>query len=235
MKAYVGRRLSRWLIVMTALALTAGLNTASAADEEAGPDDPRVQLLNAIYNDDVSSVHTLLDEGVDPNIREVKRGPALMLAVHEQSIRSVRELLASPKLKIDAVNARGETALMMAALIGQSESVGLLIEKGAQINREGWTPLHYAATNGHLTVIKQLIEAGADKNALSPNGTTPMMMAIRRGNLTAYQSLLVAGADPTVKNQRGLSAIDYLERSGESERAQLLREYAKSFTTKSTN
>lgn len=234
MKANIGRSLSRWLLVATVLASGASFNAVSAADEEPGNDDPRVQLLNAIFNDDVSSVQTLLGDGVDPNIREVKRGPALLLAVHEKSVRSVRELLASPKLKVNAVNARGETALMVAALIGQSESVGLLIEKGATINPEGWTPLHYAASSGHLKVIKQLIEAGANKNALSPNGTTPMMMAVRRRNLTAYQNLLMAGADPTVKNDRGLSAVDYLERNGETQRADLLRSYSKSFALKAS-
>jgi len=35
---------------------------------------------------------------------------------------------------------------MMAALRGSLEWTQRLIERGAAINRDGWTPLHYAAS-----------------------------------------------------------------------------------------
>lgn len=232
MKTITGRLFINALVALAMGAALLQINPVAAADEEPGKDDPRIRLLTAILTDDAPQVQMLLKEGVDPNIREVDRGPALVMAVQEESVKSVRELLASPKLEVDAVNKRGETALMMAALIGQTETVGMLIEKGATLDPDGWTPLHYAASSGKVGVIEKLIEAGADKNARSPNGTTPMMMAVRRGNLTAYQKLLIAGADPTIKNDRGLTTVDYLERQGETERAELLRTYVKQFAVK---
>lgn len=232
MKTITGRLFINALVALAVGVAGLQINPVAAADQEPGKDDPRIKLLSAILTDNAPQVQFLLKEGVDPNIREASRGPAIVMAVQEKSVKSVRELLASPKLDVDAVNKRGETALMMAALTGQSESVGLLIEKGATLDPEGWTPLHYAASSGKVEVIRQLIEAGADKNARSPNGTTPMMMAVRSGNLTAYQKLLIAGADPTLKNDSGLTTVDYLERRGETERARLLRAYAEQFTAK---
>ena len=203
--------------------------TEKSASKEVGPDDPRIQLLTAILKDDGPTVHELLEKGVDPNIREMDRGPAIVMAVREKSTQSLRELLASPKLKVDALNDRGETALMMASMIGNAETVSLLIEKGAEVDRDGWSPLHYAASNGRNDIVKVLIAAGADIDARSPNGSTPLMMAARRGNLTPYQTLLLAGADPRPANDSKLTAADYLERIGENRRAALLRSYSQNF------
>lgn len=191
--------------------------------------DPRLRLLEAVLYDDAVLVNKLVLEDVDPNVREVKRGPALVMAATENSFSALAALLEAPKLDLEATNANGETALMMAAFRGHNPSVRKLIEKGAALNRDGWTPLHYAAANGHVDTINILVEAGADLNAPSPNGTTAMMMAARMGYLSAYQELVLAGADPTRVNQSGLSAADYLERRGEADRAERLRRYAAAF------
>lgn len=60
------------------------------------------------------------------------------------------------------------TPLHYAAAYGPSESVALLIQKGA--NKEartdtGWSPLHSAAANSMTENIKVLLQAGADKNS----------------------------------------------------------------------
>jgi len=49
------------------------------------------------------------------------------------------------------------------------------IEKGANkdaVNEDGFTPLHYAAENGHLEIVKILVEKGAvDKNQFGSGET----------------------------------------------------------------
>ncbi|MDO5567232.1 MAG: ankyrin repeat domain-containing protein [Planctomycetia bacterium] len=42
---------------------------------------------------------------------------------------------------------------------------------------DGWTPLHWAAKNGHVDAIKTLTAAGADVNAKDNNGATPLSVA----------------------------------------------------------
>jgi len=202
------------------------------AKAEPGPDDPRIQLLAAILLDDERGVAKLLAEGVDPNIREQKRGPAIIMALQEKSFGAARKLLASDQLDVEAVNARGETALMMAALVGSASSVGMLLEKGASVDKQGWTALHYAASGGHNNVIEKLLAAGADIDAVSPNGTTALMLAARGGSMTSYETLLKAGADPRILNEANISAADYLEKNGETDRARLLRAYSAGFQPK---
>ncbi len=206
--------------------------TQAETKKAPGPDDPRVRMLAAILLDDERGVARLLAEGVDPNIREQKRGPALVMALQEKSFGAAQQLLASDEVDVDATNARGETALMMASLMGHGSTVDKLIAKGATVNKDGWTPLHYAASGGRNHIVSKLLAAGADIDARSPNGTTALMLTARRGSLTPYQTLLKAGADPRPVNEAKLSAADYLDKIGESDRARLLRAYSAGFQSK---
>ena len=47
-------------------------------------------------------------------------------------------------------------------------------------NESGNTPLHWASLNGHVGVVKHLLELGCDYNAENMFGLTPIDEAIRR-------------------------------------------------------
>jgi ankyrin repeat protein len=98
---------------------------------------------------------------------------------------------------------------MLAALKNQPALARTLIQRGADVNRPGWTPLHYAATSGSVDIIRLLLEHHAYIDAESPNGTTPLMMAAHYGTAQATKWLLEEGADPLMRNQQGLSALDF--------------------------
>jgi hypothetical protein len=82
-------------------------------------------------------------------------------------------------------------------------------DKGAQVNKNGWTALHYAAHTGDDKIVKLLLAHNAQVDALSPNGTTPLMMAARSDHESTVKLLLVAGANPEAKNQVGWDAADF--------------------------
>ena len=169
-------------------------------------------FFKALQFDDVKTVQALLQRGFDPNTVNPQGVAGLMLAVREPSLK-VAELLAGwPKVKTEIRNDKDESVLMLAALKGYLPLVKKLVEHDADVNKTGWTPLHYAASGGHVAVIEFLLENSAYIDAESPNGTTPLMMAAMYGSPEAVKVLIQAGADLTVKNQMGLSALDFAVR-----------------------
>ena len=88
----------------------------------------------------------------------------------------------------------------------------LMLRHGAEVNKPGWTPLHYAATNpnpGCADMVRLLIEENAYIDAASPNDTTPLMMAARYGHPDSVRALIELGADVSLRNQQGLDARDF--------------------------
>ena len=169
-------------------------------------------FFKAVRLDNVRTVQALLQRGFDPNTVNPEGIPALMLAVREPSLK-VAELLASwPKTKTELRNDKDESVLMLAALKGHFSLVQKLVEHDADVNKPGWTPLHYAASAGHAQIVEYLLEYSAYIDAESPNGTTPLMMAAMYGSPEAVKVLIQAGADLHQKNQLGLSALDFAVR-----------------------
>lgn len=166
-------------------------------------------FFKAVQFDNVRVVQALLQRGFDPNSVNPEGVPALMLAVREPSIQ-VAELLASwPTTRTEVRNASDESPLMLASLKGFLPLVKRLVENDADVNKTGWTPLHYAATGGHVPVIEFLLDQSAYIDAESPNGTTPLMMAAMYGSPEAVKVLIQAGADLNLKNQLGMTALDF--------------------------
>ena len=119
---------------------------------------------------------------------------------------------------------------MMAALKGQLDVARRLIAQGAAVNKTGWTPLHYAASSGHMPMLELLLEHHADLNAPSPNGTTPLMMAAGYGSPEAVQRLLKAGADAQLRNQKGMTALDFARRYERPDARAILQKVKKQST-----
>lgn len=166
-------------------------------------------FLRAVASDDVTTVQALLRRGVDVNLRDEKGQPALTVALRDGQLRVVDVLLHAPGLEIDAPNAVGETPLMMAALKGHLDVARQLLERGARLEKEGWTPLHYAATGPSTALVVLLLDRGARVDVRSPNGTTPLMMAARYGQESSVDALLSRGADPALRNERDMNAGDF--------------------------
>ncbi len=162
-----------------------------------------------LQRDDAGAVRTLLKRGFDPNTVNSKGSQALFEALREPSLKVVSALLESPLTQVEVRTANDESPLMLAALKGYLEICRQLIARDADVNKPGWTPLHYAATGGHVAIMRLLLDNHAYIDAASPNGTTPLMMASQYGTNDAVKLLLEAGADPMLKNTKGLTAIDF--------------------------
>jgi ankyrin repeat protein len=168
----------------------------------------------AVKRDDDRAVTALLARGFDPNSRDPKGQTGLILAMRDESQRVAEALWKSPALDVNVQNASGETALMMAALRGNVSWIQRLLERGAQVHKDGWSPIHYAATGPEVKAVAMLIERGAPIEASSPAQDTPLMMAARYGAEASVDLLLSRGASATTRNARQLDAVDFARLGG---------------------
>ncbi len=182
----------------------------------------------AIKKDDAAAVVTLLQRGFDANTRDEKGQHGLLLAMQEPSLKVAAVLMDWDKTTVESRNAADESPLMLASLKGLLPVVVKLIARGADVNKPGWAPLHYAATKGHLDVMNVLLENHAYIDAASPNGSTPLMMAALYGTPSAVKLLLEAGADPSLKNIQGMSAIDFAQRDKRIDSAEIIAAFVRS-------
>lgn len=99
----------------------------------------------------------------------------LLEAAARNDIDEVRRLLMKG-VSPDSTNEDGLTALHQCCIDDNEEMMKLLIEYGANVNAEDsekWTPLHAAATCGHLRLVRYLISRGSNLLAVNADGNMP--------------------------------------------------------------
>ena len=153
----------------------------------------------------------------------------LMFAAREDDIESAR-LLVAAGADLNALGGDGKDALGLAAFSGSYNIASFLIDTHAKVNQadaQGFTPLFWAVdrrnmetapnfpwmiTTDPLPLIKQLLDAGANPNALidnTPRGrmregsprivyATSLMRAAFAGDIELVKLLLAHGADPHI-------------------------------------
>jgi len=94
---------------------------------------------------------------------------------------------------VNAVDTLCHTPLINASLKGYSDVVTTLLNHPLiQIDIQdvvGYTALHYAALNGNLNVVKQLVTAGADLTLVEDRGMTPAQAAKAMNKHDVYNYL----------------------------------------------
>ncbi|CAJ1034812.1 Ankyrin repeats (3 copies)/Ankyrin repeats (many copies)/Ankyrin repeat, putative [Leishmania lindenbergi] len=91
------------------------------------------------------------------------------------------------------------------AILDRSGTQQVMIDAA---DREGWTPLHYAADRGHTQVAAALLDEGASVNARDTAKRTPMHLAALSGRADVVAMLLRNGASKTAKNVAGMTPVD---------------------------
>ncbi|CAH0381248.1 unnamed protein product [Bemisia tabaci] len=123
--------------------------------------------------------HKKYDKG--HQIKSGKRGITfsdnvmLLEAASRNDVAEVRRLLIKG-VSPDSTNEDGLTALHQCCIDDNEEMMKVLLEFGANVNAEDsekWTPLHAAATCGHLHLVRYLINSGANLLAVNADGNMP--------------------------------------------------------------
>ncbi|XP_076470396.1 uncharacterized protein LOC143300534 isoform X2 [Babylonia areolata] len=100
---------------------------------------------------------------------------ALLEAAARNDLNEVKILLESG-VSPDVTNEDGLTALHQCCIDDSEEMMKLLLDYNANVNAcdsEMWTPLHAAATCGHMMLCKYLIDRGAELLAVNADGNMP--------------------------------------------------------------
>ncbi len=181
-------------------------------------------LMHAALYADIGCMKVLLENGADPNARNLDGATALIWAADDPA--KVKLLLAA-KADVNARTKHGVTALLAAALpYGSSGVIAQLLAKGADVNAtdvDGWTPLIRAAASGDTESTRQLLAHHAD-----PNGTasslSPLTAAVWYGNLETVRLLLEKGADANARDGIKFTPLAYAAMLNRKEIAAVLLE-----------
>ena len=125
--------------------------------------------------------------------------------------------------------AGGMYAIVVAALAGVSElaqvvwvpwtfsflsalAAGAILARGSAMPEHlesrtpaGATPLHVAALRGDRNAVRELLDGGADPNAMDEAGRTPLHEALRHPHLQVARMLVAAGGQWDTKDRDGVS------------------------------
>jgi ankyrin repeat protein len=193
----IGRMTSLFMAAKSgeAAVIEALLGAGASANESNG--NGTTVLMSAAASGNRDAVRTLIDSGADVNATEETNGQtALMFAATLNRREAIRVLLengadADVTTKVSRLPARGRG--------GRSSGPGVV---------GGMTALHFAARDGQMESVRELVTGGADVNVASPaNQTPPITEAIINANLDIAKFLLDSGADVTATNADGLTPL----------------------------
>ncbi|MCY4157511.1 MAG: ankyrin repeat domain-containing protein [Gammaproteobacteria bacterium] len=182
------------------------------AEEERGESDDELGMLLIQASDggDAEQAAQLLDAGADVNAKTVAPGTEGRTALMWAALRGHFKVA---KLLLDA----GADVNAVAFTTPNANSIGALqafYRSGYQGEKEAWTALMYAVMRDSFfryprSIVKLLLDAGADVDASTNEGSTALMNTAWHGHEDIARLLIDAGADVDARNDYGTSALMY--------------------------
>jgi ankyrin repeat protein/predicted DNA-binding WGR domain protein len=116
----------------------------------------------------------------------------------------VLQYLLENNTEFREANKKKLTPLMMAAMLGRSKNVELLMKKmdiSKKKSRDGYAAIHYAILGNHFETVRVLIENGADVNLAGKDRLSPIAIASCYGYYDIAKLLLDKGAKVLKKDK----------------------------------
>lgn len=170
----------------------------------------------------------LLRLGANPNIAANSSSTPLLVSAASKDLRLMDALLDAGADHL-AVGVRGNLlhSLLESEAKNAEEVAIRIIDRFPdldvnQLSRGGSTPLAFAVSRGARDVLKALMKAGADPNALAASKlgnrmSALMLLSCGPCDEEAYQLAFSMGADAELRDEGGFSALAYALYSGATE------------------
>jgi hypothetical protein len=174
------------------------------------------KLKTTVTTGTLEEVEALLNAGADPNLmgdngpivfrpyiyglKLVEQGGTRI--VSQEIVKALLNAGADPK----ATDRNGITLLTYAAMYDHTDIVNTLIDKGVD-QHDMDEALDSAVRRMSRNVLRLLLDAGANPNAINREGQTAFVSSIRHNDLEIIEALLNAGADINARDQDDKTAL----------------------------
>jgi uncharacterized protein len=145
---------------------------------------------------------------------------------------AVRQMIDDNPGLISAYSPDGFQGLGLACFFGHAQLVEELLRAGANPNSASRNPMkvapiHSAAANRDpqtaLTIVRMLLDYGAEPNVTQHGGVTPLHEGAAHGNIELVRLLLERGADRNAAAENGKTALDLAADGNHSETVAVLK------------
>ncbi len=194
------------------LLLAAGANVHLEEEEE----------MTALHVCHEKVLPLLLAAGADVNYAGEEGWTPLHCAAlrgHAGIVRALLKAGASPARKLAAQQGRSwrTDGLDVPSAVADPHELDIELSVACES-----TALHLAAEHAPAEVVRQLLEYGADANALNGKGQTALHLAAAVGKTESVRLLLTYGARHATRDTKGLRAIEYALKGGHAAAAKAL-------------
>lgn len=157
----------------------------------------------------VKKLKELLDQGVDPQVRDINGNTFFHLAAKENKTEVLEEFIST--FSISELNNNDDTALHVAAKNGNLEATIILMRKFKldAKNKQGMTPLHVTVISDRANhkLVRKLVEhivktsSWSLVDAVDKYGNTPLHLACKK----SYPEIIpeLTSLNPKIKNRDG--------------------------------
>ncbi|KAL5541223.1 hypothetical protein UlMin_042696 [Ulmus minor] len=171
--------------------------------------------------------HYIIEHGGDVNATDNVQQTALHWAAVRGAI-AVADVLLQNGARVEAADINGYRAVHVAAQYGQTAFLNHIVAKYHadfdSPDKEGRTPLHWAAYKGVADTIRLLLFRDARQEKQDKEGCTPLHWAVFRGNVEACTVLVYAGSkqELLLKDNSGFTPIQLASDKGHRHIVRLL-------------